>query len=151
MEPLPKNQSPNWNQDSKPGRQSRTPKRTIAKRCKKKTNTRTADLLRCLGRAWLTFRPSLTHVTEIEQTRHFYSLFAQPQHCLYNDVRMKIESSTLPSSGKELIDNSTVRAEQFYRWSMFSRNYKKKKELPYSKGGGGQAGVRECAKLPLRE
>ena len=36
MEPLPKNQSPNWNQDSKPGRQSRTPKRRTAKRCKKK-------------------------------------------------------------------------------------------------------------------
>ena len=35
MEPLPKNQSPNWNQYSKPGRQNRTPKRTIAKRCKK--------------------------------------------------------------------------------------------------------------------
>ena len=31
----PKNQSPNWNQDLKPGRQSRTPKRTVAKRCKK--------------------------------------------------------------------------------------------------------------------
>ena len=26
----------------------------------------------------------------------------------------------------------------------------KKKEIPYSKGGGG-AGVRECAKLTLRE
>ena len=36
MEPFPKNQSPNWNQDIKPGRQSRTPKRTVAKRCKKK-------------------------------------------------------------------------------------------------------------------
>ena len=37
MEPFPENQSPNWNQDIKPGRQSRTPKRTVAKRCKKKT------------------------------------------------------------------------------------------------------------------
>ena len=36
MEPLPKNQSPNWNHDLKPGRQSRRPKRTLAKRCKKK-------------------------------------------------------------------------------------------------------------------
>ena len=35
MEPLPKNQSPNWNQDSEPGRQSRTPKLRTAKRYKK--------------------------------------------------------------------------------------------------------------------
>ena len=41
MEPLPKNQSPNWNQDLKPGRQSRTPKRTVVKRCKKNTRTGT--------------------------------------------------------------------------------------------------------------
>ena len=40
MEPLPKNQSPNWNQDSKLGRQSRTPMRRTAKRCKKKIKTR---------------------------------------------------------------------------------------------------------------
>ena len=44
MEPFPKNQSPNWNQDLKPGRQSRTPERTVAKRCKKKQNTRTGTL-----------------------------------------------------------------------------------------------------------
>ena len=37
----PKKQSPNWNQDLKPGRQSRTPKRTVAKRCKKNTRTGT--------------------------------------------------------------------------------------------------------------
>ena len=44
MEPLPKNQSPNWNQDLKPGRQSRTPKRTVAKRCEKNTRTGTLRL-----------------------------------------------------------------------------------------------------------
>ena len=44
MEPLPKNQSPNWNHDLKPGRQSRRPKRTVAKRCKKKTKTGTLRL-----------------------------------------------------------------------------------------------------------
>ena len=44
MEPLPKDQSPNWNQDLKPGRQSRTPKRTVAKRCKKNTRTGTLRL-----------------------------------------------------------------------------------------------------------
>ena len=42
MEPLPKNQSPNWNQDSKPGRQSRTEHQSEelqngAKKKKKKT------------------------------------------------------------------------------------------------------------------
>ena len=63
---------------------------------------------------WLTFRRLLTHDTESEQTRHFYGLFARLQHCLFDDRRMKIESSILSSPGKELTGNSMVGAEQFY-------------------------------------
>ena len=83
------------------------------------------------GCGWLS-AACLRTKTESEQTRHFHGLFARLQHCLFDDRRMKIESSILSSPGKELTGNSTVGAEQFYGWSMCSRNYqKKKKELPY--------------------
>ena len=85
------------------------------------------------------------HETEIEQTRHFYSLFARLQHCLFNDRRMKIESSILSSSRKELTGKSTVGAEQFYGWSMCSTNYKKKKGTAIFQGGGGG---RACESVP---
>ena len=49
-------------------------------------------VVRWAGRALLTFRRSLTHETEIEQTRHFYTLFARLQHCFFDDRRMKIET-----------------------------------------------------------
>ena len=110
---------------------------------------------RWAGRVWLTFRQLLTHKTESEQTHHFYGLFARLQHYLFDDRRMKIESSILSSPGKELTGNSTVGAEQFYGWSMCSRNYqKKKRNYRIRRGGGGgmgRAGMWECAKLTLRE
>ena len=44
MEPLPKNQSPNLNQDLKPGRQSRTPSEQLQNGAKEINNTRTGTL-----------------------------------------------------------------------------------------------------------
>ena len=99
---------------------------------------------RWAGRVWLTFRHLLTHETESEQTRHFYRLFARLRDCLFDDRRMKIESSILSSPGKELTGNSTVGAEQFYGWSMCSRNYQKK-ELSIRRGGWGG---RACESVP---
>ena len=99
-----------------------------------------------LGRKGVADFPLLAYAqTESEQTRHFYGLFARLQHCLFDDGRMKIESSILSSPGKELTGYSTVGAEQFYGWSMCSRNYKKKKGTTVFEGGGGGgdgAGVR---------
>ena len=107
-----------------------------------------------LGRKGVADFPLLAYAqTESEQTRHFYGLFARLQHCLFDDGRMKIESSILSSPGKELTGYSTVAAEQFYGWSMCSRNYKKKKGTTVFEGGGGmgRACVWECAKLTSRE
>ena len=107
------------------------------------------NIFRCsrwAGRVWLTFRRLLTHETESEQTRHFYGLFARLRHCLFDERRMKIESSILSSPGTELTGNSTVGAEQFYGWSMCSKNYQKKKRNYRIRGGGDGAGgrVRVC-------
>ena len=71
--------------------------------------------------------------------------FARLQHCLFDDRRMKIESSILSSPEKELTGNSTVGAEQFYGWSLCSRNYEKKGTTVFEGGGGGAGGrVRVC-------
>ena len=87
-------------------------------------------------------------VNTVQQSRHFYGLFAWLQHCLFDDRRMKIESSMLSSPEKELTGNSTVEAEQFYGWSLCSRNYQKKGTTVFEGGGGGGMGragrVRVC-------
>ena len=99
-------------------------------------------------RAWLTFRRLLTHETESEQTRHFYGLFARLQHCS-TIAGWKSSPRSCLRQEKKLTGKSTVGAEQFYGWSMCSRNYQKKKRRNYRirKGGGGWGG-RACGNVP---
>ena len=73
--------------------------------------------------------------SEIEQTCHFYSLFARQQHGLFDDRRMKIESSILSSSGKELSCKSTVGAVS---WMIdVFKKLQKKRNYRFPGGGGG--------------
>ena len=102
------------------------------------TSSRSSSLSALGRKVWLTFRRSLTHETESEQTRHFCSLYARLQHCLFDDRRMKIESPILSSPGKELTGNSTVGAEQFHVLWMIDvfKKLQKRKKGTYSKGEG---------------
>ena len=104
------------------------------------TSSRSSSLSARLG-AWLTFRRSLSYETEIEQTRHFYCLFAQLNPSLFDGCRMKIESSILSSSGKELSGKSTVGAVLSMIDVFKKLQKKRRKELPYSKGGCGRERV----------
>ena len=107
---------------------------------------RPRDFFRCqsrwAGRVWLTFRRLLTHETESEKTRHFYGLFARLQHCLFDDRRMKIESSILSSPEKGL---ATQRSElsSFMDDRCVQETTTKKQRGTIEGGGGGmgRAGV----------